>query len=74
VAGFSPIESPSSPWREVRQLRPQVFDVAAAYFDDPDLVVRGAALSVAATLVQDAELAVHRERVASAAGRGHAAR
>jgi hypothetical protein len=64
LTGFSPIDH-SPQWQEVRQLRPQMFAAAATFFDDPDLIVRRAALTAAVVLVQSGEPAAHRERIAT---------
>ncbi|WP_203935291.1 hypothetical protein [Virgisporangium ochraceum] len=67
LAGYSPLESPTSAWHAVRQLRPQMYEAAAAYLDDPHLGARQEAITVAVVLVRVPELAVHRQRIAAAA-------
>ncbi|GIE76406.1 hypothetical protein Aph02nite_23560 [Actinoplanes philippinensis] len=67
LAGFSPLESATSTWRAVRQLRPQMYEAAAAFLDDPHPGVRQEAITVAVVLVRDPALAVHRRHIAAAA-------
>ncbi|MFC5002608.1 hypothetical protein ACFPIJ_32845 [Dactylosporangium cerinum] len=67
LAGFSPLEYPTSAWHTVRQLRPRMYDAAAAFLDDPHADVRQEAITAAVVLVRVPELAVHRQRIAAAA-------
>jgi hypothetical protein len=65
LAGFSPLEDPTSTWHRVRQLRPQIFDVVSTFLEDPDPFVRREAIAAAVVLVRVPELAVHRDVVAA---------
>ncbi|GIE90704.1 hypothetical protein Are01nite_71840 [Actinoplanes regularis] len=67
LAGFSPLESPTSAWHAVRELRPQMYDAAAAFLDDPHPGVRLEAIAAAVVLVRVPELAVHRPHIAATA-------
>jgi hypothetical protein len=67
LAGYSPLESPTSAWHAVRQLRPQMYDAAAAFLDDPHHGVRQEAITAAVVLVRVSELAVHRQHIAAVA-------
>jgi hypothetical protein len=67
LAGYSPLESPTSAWHAVRRLRPQMYAAAAAFVDDPHPGVRQEAITAAAVLVRVPELAVHRQHIAAAA-------
>lgn len=67
LAGYSPLESSTSPWHAVREVRPQTYEAAAAYLDDPHPGVRQEAITAAAVLVPVPELAVHRQHIAAAA-------
>ncbi|WP_051798446.1 hypothetical protein [Catenuloplanes japonicus] len=67
LAGCSPLESPSSAWHAVRQLRSQMYDAAVAFLDDPHPGVRQEAITAAVVLVRVPELAVHRQHIAAAA-------
>lgn len=67
LAGYSPLESPTSAWHAVRRLRPQMYEAAAAYLDDPHPGVRQEAITAAVVLVRVPELAVHRQHIAAAA-------
>ncbi|GAA4261874.1 hypothetical protein GCM10022255_096280 [Dactylosporangium darangshiense] len=67
LAGYSPLEYPCSVWHTIRQLRPRMYDTAAAFLDDPHPGVRQEAIAAAVVLVRVPELAVHRQRIAAAA-------
>ncbi|MFC6023787.1 hypothetical protein ACFP2T_47500 [Plantactinospora solaniradicis] len=67
LAGYSPLESPTSAWHAVRQRRSQMYDAAAAFLDDPHPGVRQEAITAAVVLVRVPELAVHRQHIAAAA-------
>jgi hypothetical protein len=67
LAGYSPLESPTSVWHAVWQLRSQMYDAAAAFLDDPHPGVRQEAITAAVVLVRVPELAVHRQHIAAAA-------
>ncbi|GAA3266104.1 hypothetical protein GCM10020218_002740 [Dactylosporangium vinaceum] len=67
LAGYSPLAYPSSVWHTIRQLRPRMYDTAAAFLDDPHPGVRQEAIAAAVVLVRVPELAVHRQRIAAAA-------
>jgi hypothetical protein len=67
LAGCSPLEFPTSAWNAVRQLRPQIYDAAAAFLDDPHPGVRQEAITAAVVLVRAPELAIHRQHIAAVA-------
>lgn len=67
LAGYSPLEYPTSAWHTVRQLRPRMYAAAAAFLDDPHPGVRLETIAAAVVLVRVPELAVHRQRIAAAA-------
>jgi hypothetical protein len=67
LAGYSPLEFPTSTWHTVRQLRPQMYDAAAAFLSDPHPRVRQEAITAAVVLVRVPELAIHRQHIAAAA-------
>lgn len=67
LAGYSPLEYPTSAWHTVRQLRPRMYAAAAAFLDDPHPGVRQEAITAAVVLVRVPELAVHRQSIAAAA-------
>ena len=61
LAGYSPMEYPSSTFRKIREIRSQIFSGVAACLDDQDPVVREEAIAAAVIIVQAPELASHRE-------------
>ncbi|WP_250009934.1 hypothetical protein [Actinoplanes sp. M2I2] len=60
LAGYSPMDHPTSTFRKVRDIRPHLFAGVAACLDDPDPVVREAAVAAAVVLAEAPELASRR--------------
>lgn len=65
LAGCSPLEPPNSTWHAARLLRPQMYNAAAAFLNDPHPGVRQEAITAAVVLVRVPEPTIHRQHIAA---------
>jgi len=60
LAGYSPMDYPTSTFRKIREIRPQLFSAVAAHLSDHDPVVRQEAVAAAVVIAMAPELTLRR--------------